>query len=132
MIQLRATACLGLSFLFAVAARPAAAAPALPTINTNNIITITNAPYNAVGDGVFTNTTAIQQAISAAAAGGTVNGLSGGLVRIPGPGTYLCGPLTLANFVGLQIDPGAKLLMLPLGKYPGGTTSPANFIQASS
>src|ERR1035437_8631103 len=27
--------------------------PILPNINTNNVITITNAPYNAVGDGAL-------------------------------------------------------------------------------
>src|SRR5487761_2793447 len=57
-------------------------------INTNNVIIVTNAAYGAVGDGVATNTTAIQNAINAAAAGGTVNGLSGGTVEIP-PGAFL-------------------------------------------
>ena len=36
----------------------------LPAINTNNIIVVTNAAYGAVGDGVTTNTTAIQNAIN--------------------------------------------------------------------
>ena len=95
------------------------AAPSLPNINTNNIITITNAPYNAVGDGVSTNTTAILMAITNAAAGGNTNGLYGGTVRIPasGTGTFLCGPLTLKNNVNLQIDTNATLQMLPMSVW---------------
>ena len=95
------------------------AAPTLPNINTNNIITITNAPYNAVGDGMSTNTTAILMAITNAAAGGNTNGLYGGTVRIPasGTGTFLCGPLTLKNNVNIQIDAGATLKMLPLNVW---------------
>ncbi len=97
----------------------ALAAPSLPNINTNNIITITNAPYNAVGDGVSTNTLAISNAIVAAAAGGNTNGLYGGTVRIPmsGIGTYLCGPLALKNNVNIQIDAGATLEMLPVSVW---------------
>ena len=102
---------------------------ALPTINTNNIVVVTNAAYGAVGDGVFTNTTAIQNAINAATLGGVTNELSGGTVEIPS-GTYMCGPLTLKNSVNLQIDSGATLKMLPYGSYPGGT-SPTDFIGAS-
>src|SRR5215469_2070482 len=94
--------------------------PALPNINTNNVIVITNAAYGAIGDGVTTNTTAIQNAITKAAAGGTTNGAAGGTVEIP-PGIYLSGPLTMASSVNLQIDAGAILRMLPLGMYPGGT-----------
>jgi polygalacturonase len=101
-------------------------------INTNNVIVVTNAAYGAVGDNVTTNTTAIQNAINAAALGGTTNGLTGGTVKIPGPGIYLCGPLTLANNVNLQVDAGAILRMLSFDKYPGGITSPANFISGSS
>ena len=97
----------------------ALAAPTLPNINTNNIITITNAPYNAVGDGVSTNTLAISNAIVAAAAGGNTNGLYGGTVRIPmsGIGTYLCGPLALKNNVNIQIDASATLEMLPVSVW---------------
>ena len=109
------------------------------SINTNNVIVVTNAAYGAVGDGVATNTTAIQNAINAAAAGGTVNGLSGGTVEIP-PGAFLCGPLTLKNNVNLQIDAGAILRMLPFGQYPvtwftnGGNVyfTAANFISGAS
>jgi hypothetical protein len=109
----------------------ARAAITLPAINTNNIIVVTNAPYNAVGDGITTNTTAIQNAINAASAGGLTNGLRGGTVEIPAAAaSYLCGPLTMANNVNLQIDSGAELQMLPYGSYPGGT-SPTDFIGAS-
>jgi hypothetical protein len=107
------------------------AAPALPNINTNNIITITNAPYNATNNGIADNTLAISNAIVAAAAGGNVGGLYGGTVRIPAPGTFLCGPLTFKNNVNLQIDAGATLRMLPYGTYPGGS-SPSDFITCSS
>lgn len=98
----------------------------LPQINTNNVINIAN--YGAVS-GNFTNTTAIQNAINAAALGGTTNGLSGGTVEVPS-GAYLSGPLTMKSFVNLQIDAGATLQMLPYGSYPGGT-SPTDFISAS-
>jgi polygalacturonase/fibronectin type 3 domain-containing protein len=97
-------------------------------INTNNIVVVTN----AVGDGVFTNTTAIQTAITAAKAGERVNGLIGGTVELPGPGVYLCGPVTLANNVNLQVDAGAILRMLPYGSYPGGIVNPQALISGSS
>jgi polygalacturonase len=102
----------------------------LPQINTNNIVNVTN--YGAVGNGVITNTTAIQSAINAAAMGGTTNGLRGGIVKIPfgSVGIYLSGPLYMSNNVSLQIDAGATLQMLPYGSYPGGT-SPTDFISAS-
>ena len=109
---------------FAAFTNPAWALPALPNINTNNIITVTNAPFNAVGDGVTDNTLAISNAIVAAAAGGNVGGLWGGTVRIPmsGTGTYLCGPLTLKNNVNIQIDTNVTLQMEPLSVW---TTLPA-------
>jgi polygalacturonase len=113
----------------------------LPAINTNNIIFVTNAAYGAVGDGVFTNTTAIQNAINKATTGGMTNGLFGGTVEIPS-GIFLCGPLTLKNNVNLQIDAGGILRMLPFGQYPmnwftNNTTNvyfvvTGNFISGSS
>src|SRR4051812_9087097 len=108
---------LWLTFVF-----PALAAPALPAIplGTNNIVA-----FGAVGDGVATNTTAIQNALNAAAASGV------GTVEIP-PGTFLSGPLTMKSSVNMQIDAGAVLRMLPYGQYPGGVTSPPNFISGSS
>jgi polygalacturonase len=94
---------------------PSLAAPALPAINTNNVVNILS--YGAVGDGVTTNTTAIQNAINAAAAGGSTNGAAGGTVEIPA-GIFLCGPINLASAVNVQIDSGAILRMLPFGQYP--------------
>lgn len=100
-------------FLFPVVA--AFGAPALPVINTNNVVSVLS--FGAVGDGVSTNTTAIQNAINAAAAGGTTNGAAGGTVEFPA-GIYLCGPVTLKSTVNLQLDSGAFLRMLPFGQYP--------------
>ena len=99
-------------------------------VNTNNIVSV--ADYGAVNDGVFTNTSAIQSAINQAAKGGTTNGLSGGTVEIPGPGIYLCGPLSMASYVNLQVDTNAVLRMLPFANYPGGDISPANFINGAN
>jgi polygalacturonase len=112
----------GAAFLLAATAAllwvvPAMATPALPVINTNNVVVITSAPYNAVGDGVTTNTTAIQSAITKAAAGGTTNGAAGGTVEIPA-GIFLSGPFSLASRVNLQLDSGAILRMLSFTNYP--------------
>jgi polygalacturonase len=92
--------------------------PALPMIPTN-IFSVTG--YGAIGDGVATNTSAIQSAINAASAAG------GGVVQVPA-GTYLCGPIQLASKVNLHLEAGALLRMLPLDKYPGGTVNPESFI----
>lgn len=100
----------------------AAVNPALPVIPTGTF-NITN--YAAIGDGVTTNTTAIQSTISAASAAG------GGTVVIPA-GTFLSGPIQLSNRISLHLDNGAILRMLPLDKYPGGTTAPANFISGAN
>jgi polygalacturonase len=77
--------------------------------------------YGAVGDGVATDTAAIQSAIDAASKAG------GGIVEIPA-GTYLSGPLHFASQINLRLDNGAILRMLPLDKYPGGTRDPENLI----
>ena len=95
-------------------------APTLPTINTNNVFNIANEPYNAKNDNSTDNTTAIQDAINAAAAAS-----GGGTVEVPAPGVFLSGPLTLGSKVNLQIDSGATLEMLPMAQftaYPEGTT----------
>lgn len=101
-------------------------------INTNNVITVTAAPYGAVGDGSFVNTTAIQNAINAAAAGSVTNGLRGGMVLVPA-GTFLCGPLALKSNVRLQLDAGAILRLLPYGTYPGApyTSTVVPFLSGS-
>jgi polygalacturonase len=93
----------------------------LPNIPTN-IYNITKAPYNAVGDGVTTNTAAIQAAITACTSGG------GGTILVPA-GIYICGPITLGKSDNLQLASGALLRMLPFGSYPVAATA---FITASS
>ncbi len=71
-----------------------------------------------------TDTAAIQSAIDAASHAG------GGIVEIPA-GTYLSGPIHMASQINLRVDEGATLRMLPLDKYPGGTSNPENFIGGS-
>jgi polygalacturonase len=102
-------------------AQSSSVAPALPVIPARiyNII-----HYGAIGDGVATNTAAIQAAIDAAHDAG------GGVVQVPA-GVFLSGPIRLANHINLQIDGGGILRLLPLDKYPGGTTDPADFISGS-
>ena len=99
-------------------AQSSAVNPARPTIPAlrQNV-----EQFGAVGDGVATNTAALQNTIASVSAAG------GGTVEIPA-GVYLCGPITLASQIRLQLDAGAVLRLLPLGKYPGGTENPANFI----
>jgi hypothetical protein len=110
-------------FLLAlIAPRHASADPTLPII-PNQTFVITS--YGAVGDGITTNTTAIQSAINSA------NTAGGGTVEVPS-GAFLCGPLTFKSSINLQLDSGALLRMLPYDKYPGGIVSPANFINGSS
>ncbi|HEV2436468.1 MAG TPA: glycosyl hydrolase family 28 protein [Verrucomicrobiae bacterium] len=104
-----------------VQAQSFSVAPALPVIPAHvfNVI-----HFGAIGDGVATNTAAIQAAIDAAQDAG------GGVVHVPA-GAFLCGPIRLANYIHLQIDGGGILRMLPLDKYPGGTTDPVDFISGS-
>ncbi len=68
--------------------------------------------HGAVGDGTTVNTTAIQTAIDACAAGG------GGVVSFP-PGAFLTGTLYLKNHVHLRVEQGATLLgSTNLADYP--------------
>jgi polygalacturonase len=98
----------------------AAGTPTLPTI-PGGVYLVTS--YGAAGNGVTTNTTAIQDAINAASTAG------GGTVEIPAAsGTYLSGPLTLKSKINLQVDSGAELQMLPYTNWSGTTT----FIDGSS
>ncbi len=86
------------------------AVPLLPTVNTNIILNITN--WGASTTAV-TNTTFIQNAINAAS---TTNGGAGATVEIPA-GTFVSGPLNMANNVNLQIDTNAVLQMLPYASW---------------
>lgn len=90
-------------------------APALPQIAGKNF-SITN--YGAIGDGVTTNTAALQAAIDVAGGGG-------GTVGVPA-GIFLSGPIHFASGINLRVD--GTLRMLPLGQYPGGTIDPESFI----
>ena len=106
-------AVLGLA-LFALAGLAHAGTPALPNIPAY-ITNVTQAPYNAHGDGTNDDTTAIQSAINDVSARG------GGTVQVPGPGVYLSGPLTMKNKINLQIDAGATLRMKPYASWSGTT-----------
>jgi polygalacturonase len=126
LVRNHAFLALAVSLLPWLAAVPAGAQssavhPELPLIpaRTNDITR-----FGAVGDGTTNNTRAIQAAIAATRAAG------GGTVEIP-PGIFLSGPLTLAGQIRLQLDAGARLRLLPLGQYPGGTNDPANFLSGS-
>jgi polygalacturonase len=111
----------GLMMLDSSVLSQSSVAPALPVI-PGGIFSITN--QGAIGDGVTTNTGAIQATIDAASKAG------GGTVEVP-KGVFLSGPIHLANQIGLRLDNGATLRMLPLDKYPGGTIAPANFISGT-
>lgn len=95
--------------------------PALPVIPEHHF-DVTR--YGATGDGIADNTKAIQAGIDAARAAG------GGIVEIPA-GVFLSGPIQLGDRINLRIATGATLRMLPLGRYPGGTDHPGNFISGS-
>lgn len=96
-------------------AEDALKAPALPEI-PNHVFAITD---HGVVTGAPDSTQTIQQTIDAAAAAG------GGIVQVPA-GEFLCGPLHLASHINFHLDKGATLKMLPMDKYPGGTTNPQN------
>src|SRR5690348_1467863 len=89
----------GIVCAVALTAIRAGGTPALPSINTANVFNVTT--YGAATNNAD-NATDIQAAINAASA--ATAGVGGGTVEIPGPGTYLSGPLTVKNKVNLQID----------------------------
>jgi polygalacturonase len=132
--------CLLAIFVQALMVKVSAVVPWSILINTNNVVNITN--YGASVNNAD-NSSYIQQAINAAAAGGATNGLRGGTVEVP-TGIFLSGPFTLTSGVNLQLDSGAILRMLPFGQYPltyttnisGGTTSvtwsASSFISANN
>jgi len=107
---LETRASLAVILLWLVLASYGRADPALPLI-PSGVYYITN--YGAVGNGVVTNTAAIQAALNAAGAAG------GGTVAVPAPGTFLSGPLAMHSKTRFQIDAGATLRLLPYGQYPG-------------
>ncbi len=65
-------------------------------------INVTSSPYNAATNGTTDDTTAINNAISAANAAG------GGIVEFPS-GTYLSGSIKILSNVTLQLDSGATI-----------------------
>ena len=99
-------------------------------INPDNVINVSQPPFDARGDGATVNTEALQRAIDFASAGLVTNGWFGGVVRIPA-GTYLCGPLAMRSNVRLQLDSGAVVRLLDYNSYPGSPTNVAPFIHAA-
>src|SRR5690349_5858234 len=100
------------------AMEPAFREPPLPKI-PQRPFRITS--FAAKVDELTTITKAIQTAINTAKSGG------GGIVVVPS-GNFLSGPVQLASHVNLRLEAGATLTMLPLDQYPGGSTSPEDFI----
>jgi polygalacturonase len=95
--------------------------PVLPSI-PNRIFNVRD--FGAMSDTLTDNTLALQKAIDAAENAG------GGKVLIPA-GIYVCGPLQFGSNLDLQIDSGAILKMLPIDRYPGGTSTGTDFISGS-
>jgi polygalacturonase len=95
--------------------------PELPVVPD---VVFSIAQFGAEGDGQATNTAAIQAAID------TANHAGGGTVEVPA-GVFLSGPIHLYSKINLRLDDHAVLRMLPLDKYPGGTSDPQTFISGS-
>lgn len=101
---------------------PAKYQPALPKIPSATFLVTA---HGAIGDGKTIATQSIQAAIDEARHAG------GGTVEIPA-GDFLCGPIELASGIALKLDAGATLRMLPLDRYPGGTSHPGDFISGAN
>jgi polygalacturonase len=84
--------------------------PDLPSIPAKTFL-ITD--HGAVTGNSADNAKAVQETIDAASKAG------GGIVEVP-RGTFLCGPVTLADQIELKLDAGAELMMLPMGRFPVG------------
>ena len=96
---------------------PAAARPETSRTHTSAFFNVRD--YGATGDGKTIDSSAIDRAIAAAAAGG------GGTVHLPA-GEYLCYSIHLKSNVALFLDQGAVIVAadpLPEGK-PGGYDEP--------
>lgn len=111
-----------LFFSITIKAQSVYVAPTLPTISDK---TFNIKDYGAVGDNATDNTKAINEAINAAANAG------GGRVVVPS-GIYLSGPIHFTSNLDFQIDSAAILMMLPMDKYPGGTTEGLAFISGTT
>lgn len=105
-----------------VAGAVASSVPPLPRI-PGRVLNITR--YGAVANAAIPATAAIQKAINICTRAG------GGTVLIPS-GTFLCGPIRLADHVDLRLARGALLKMLPYGKYPFIGGKYPDFIRASN
>jgi len=85
------------------------------TASSPNLYRVTD--YGATGDGVSSDTVAINAAVAAAAAGG------GGTVYFP-PGTFKSGSIILKNNITLKLSAGATLLATSAAEYSSVTANP--------
>jgi polygalacturonase len=92
--------------------------PVLPSIPQRTFII---KEFGATSSDTSDNTSAIQKAINAA------NSAGGGKVIVPA-GVYLCGPLQFYSNLELNLEAGAIIKLLPIERYPGGTTMGNDFI----
>ena len=111
-----------LALCLAAGLRAADVKPDLPKIPDR---TFSVRDHGAKGDGTTDDTAALQATIDAARKAG------GGIVEVPA-GNYLSGPLQLASKLNLHLAAGATLTMLPLDKYPGGTSRGEDFLSGDN